>query len=26
MESHGGPDVTPALGTTPFRGPLLPVP
>jgi hypothetical protein len=24
MESHGGPDVTLALGTEPFRGPLLP--
>jgi hypothetical protein len=26
MESHGGPDVTLANGTEPFRGPLLPVP
>jgi len=24
MESHGGPDVTLANGTTAFRGPLLP--
>jgi hypothetical protein len=24
MESHGGPDVTLALGTEPFRGPILP--
>jgi hypothetical protein len=24
MESHGGPDVTPANGTEPFAGPLLP--
>ena len=24
MESHGGPDVTLALGNEPFRGPLLP--
>ena len=24
MESHGGPDVTLAIGTEPFRGPLLP--
>src|SRR5919106_4915567 len=26
MESHGGPDVTLANGTEPFRGPLLPLP
>lgn len=26
MEANGGPDVTLALGTEPFRGPLLPLP